>query len=43
MKQTGTAVMIYMSDYDDMVPLKAIIGYDAADPAQNLGRTFNRI
>ncbi|MCB0826417.1 MAG: prepilin-type N-terminal cleavage/methylation domain-containing protein [Armatimonadetes bacterium] len=34
MKQNGTAVMIYMSDYDDMVPLKAIIGYDAADPAK---------
>lgn len=33
MKQNGTAVMIYMGDYDDMYPLKAIIGYDPANPA----------
>lgn len=33
MKQNGTALMIYLSDYDDMIPLKAIIGYDPTDPA----------
>jgi prepilin-type N-terminal cleavage/methylation domain-containing protein len=33
MKQNLTATMVYMSDNDDFYPLKAIIGYNPAEPA----------
>lgn len=33
MKQNLTATIIYQGDYDDYFPLKAIIGYNPAEPA----------
>lgn len=33
MKQNMTAVMLYMNDYDDYYPLKAMIGYNPAEPS----------
>jgi len=33
MKQNLTATLLYMSDYDDYIPLKAMIGYSTTEPA----------
>jgi prepilin-type N-terminal cleavage/methylation domain-containing protein len=40
MKQNLTATMLYMGDYDDYYPLKAMIGYDPAEMAITWDKTI---
>jgi len=40
MKQNLTATLLYMADYDDYIPLKAMIGYDPAEPAITWDKTI---